>query len=66
MNNNRIYSYINNENYDYLMETKSLLKNDGIDKISNSKLIQLAIIELKENTEYPEIKKLLKEKKLIQ
>ena len=66
MNDNRVFSYFNDENYDYLMKTKANLILDGYSNISLSKIIQLSMIELRNNNEYTDIKEKLLEMDMIQ
>ena len=64
LNNIRIYSYINSDNYSFLNNLKEKIKSDGY-KVSLSKIILLAVIELKKNNSYIEIQRKLKENEMI-
>lgn len=64
LNNIRIYSYINSDNYSFLNNLKEKIKSDGY-KVSLSKIILLAVIELKKNNSYMEIQRKLKENEMI-
>lgn len=61
----RVYSYIDKENYDYLNKTKAELILDGINNISSSRIIELAVIELRKNNDFKDIKELLKQNEMI-
>ena len=66
MNNNRVFSYFNQENYDFMMKTKANLILDGYSNSSLSQIVQLAMIELRKNNEYNDIKRKLLELEMIQ
>ena len=61
----RVYSYFDKENYDYLNKTKAELILDGINNISSSRIIELAVIELRKNNDFKDIKELLKPNEMI-
>lgn len=61
----RVYSYFDKENYDYLNKTKAELILDGINNISSSRIIELAVIELRKNNDFKDIKELLKQNEMI-
>lgn len=65
INNNRIFSYFNQENYDFVMQTKANLILDGYSNSSLSQIVQLAMIELRKNNEYSDIKRKLIELEMI-
>ena len=66
MNNNKLCSYFNQENYEFVMQTKANLILDGYSNSSLSQIIQLAMIELRKNNEYHDIKRKLVELEMIQ
>ena len=66
MNNNRVFSYFNKENYEYMMKTKANLILDGYNNVSSSKIIRLAMNELRKNNGYEDIKEKLLEMDMIQ
>lgn len=64
VNTNRVYSYLNSDNYFFLGSLKDKIKADGYN-ISCSKIIRLAVIELKDNNSYEEIKQKMIQKEMI-
>lgn len=65
MNKKRVFSYMSDDSYDYLIKTKANLIFDGFNESSISKIVELGIIELKKNNEYNDVKRLLEENEMI-
>ncbi len=61
----RIYSYVDSSNYSFLEQTKERIKSD-YNNISFSKIIKLAVVELRTNNSYEDIKQKLIQNELIQ
>ena len=61
----RVHGFFSRENYDYLLETKANLIQDGYNTASISKIIELGIMELKNDTNYDEIKRMLIRREMI-
>ena len=66
MSKTRVFSYFDKANYDYMIETKANLISDGYNNSSSSKIIQLAMNELRKNNEYQDVKEKLLEMDMIQ
>lgn len=64
VNNNRVYSYLNSDNYSFLNSLKNRIKYDGYN-VSCSKIIRLAVIELKDNNSYDDIKQKMIQNEMI-
>ena len=61
----KVFGYIRNDNYNFLLEMKEEIYNRDHLKSSMSKLIELALIELKENNDLLSIEKKLMKNNLI-
>lgn len=61
---NRVYSYFDTNSFNFIKKTKDKLVYENY-KISLSKLILLAVIELNENNDYTTIKQKLIQKEMI-
>lgn len=61
----KVFGYIRNDNYNFLLEMKEEIYNRDHLKSSMSKLIELALIELKENNDLLSIEKKLMKNDLI-
>ncbi len=62
----RVFGYLDDVNYDFLMETKASLILDGYNNSSSSRIIELAVKELRKNNDYNEIKGKLTETEMIE
>ena len=62
----RVFSYFDETNYNYMIETKANLIRDGYNNSSSSKIIQLAMNELRKNNKYSDVKEKLIEMERIQ
>ena len=65
VNTNRIYSYLDSDNYSFLLNLKQKIKAEGHNNISCSRIIKLAVIELKENNNDETIKQKLIKNEMI-
>ena len=65
VNTNKIYSYLDSDNYSFLTDLKEEIKSNGNTKVSYSKIIKLAIIELRNNNSYNDIQQKLIQKEMI-
>ena len=65
VNTNKIYSYLDSDNYSFLRDLKEEIKSNGNTKVSYSKIIKLAIIELRNNNSYNDIQQKLIQKEMI-
>lgn len=61
----KVFGYIRDDNYNFLLEMKEEIYNRDHLKSSMSKLIELALIELKENNDLLSIEKKLIKNNLI-
>ena len=61
----RVYSYFDENSFKFIKEIKTDLLKDNYSKISLSKIILLAVMELKEHNSAAEIKQKLITKELI-
>ena len=61
----RIYSYLDSNNYSFLKSIKETIKSDDYNNISFSKIIKLAVIELRKNNSYEDIKQKLIQNEMI-
>lgn len=66
MSKRKVFSYFDTANYEYMIETKANLIHDGYNNSSSSKIIQLAMNELRKNNEYQDVKEKLLEMDMIQ
>lgn len=55
----KVSIYFNDDTYDFLNKTKANLILDGYTKTSLSKLIRIAVNELKHETNYADIKHIM-------
>lgn len=62
---NRIYGYIDSDNYSFLNNVKDEVKSEGYNSMSFSKIIRLAVIELRKNNSYADIKQKLIQNEMI-
>lgn len=65
VNINRVYSYLDSDNYSFLIGLKDEIKATGYNRISLSKIVRLAVIELRKNNSYADIKQKMIQKELI-
>jgi len=56
---NKVFSSFDKENYNFMMNMKANLIRDGYNKSSSSKIILLAMNELRKNNNYNDIKEKL-------
>lgn len=65
VNTFRIYSYLDSNNYSFLKSLKETIESDDYNNISFSKIIKLAVIELRKNNSYEDIKQKLIQNEMI-